>query len=243
VQQFYENVNAYQYQQAYALLGSKWHSQQSLTNFTNGYANTAFVQCKPTGEQTSGNSTIVNVKLISWHNDGNIVGYTGHYTVGTENGELLIRGGNNTLTAAPQGTPPLCKISDLDLSFGPWQGAAGSRVGSVAGTNKSDRTCVLGGAPRVTLIDQQGQTLISTSDAGSPPVAIHVAPGEGAGAPLRFANWCGDMGNPSSLTAQVPGDSAKGVVSYQSNGISYPPCLGEGQAALMEIRGWTREAS
>jgi hypothetical protein len=95
----------------------------------------------------------------------------------------------------------------------------------------------------VTLIDQQGQTLISTSDAGSPPVAIHVAPGEGAGAPLRFANWCGDMGNPSSLTAQVPGDSAKGVVSYQSNGISYPPCLGEGQAALMEIRGWTREAS
>src|SRR5262249_27332721 len=39
--QFYENVNAYQYADAYALLGSKWHSQQSLSNFTNGYSNTA----------------------------------------------------------------------------------------------------------------------------------------------------------------------------------------------------------
>src|SRR4051812_41139157 len=113
VQRFYENVNAYQYKQAYELLGSKWHSQQSLQNFTNGYGNTAFVQCKTTGETASGNSTVVNVKLISWHNDGKTVGYTGHYTVGQENGGLLILGGNNTLTAAPQGTPPLCKINDL----------------------------------------------------------------------------------------------------------------------------------
>jgi hypothetical protein len=243
VQRFYENVNAYQYKQAYELLGSKWHSQQSLQNFTNGYSNTAFVQCETTGETASGGSTTVNVKLISWHNDEKIVGYTGHYTVGEENGQLLILGGNNTLTAAPSGTPPLCKINDLSLSTGQWQGAAGSRIGSVVGTNESDQTCVLGGSPRVTLIDEMGNVLISTSEAGSPPTAIHVGSGKSAEAPLSFSNWCGDTGNPSSLRAQVPGDTATGEVSYVANGISYPPCNGPGQAALMQIKGWTTSPS
>ena len=36
VQRLYENIDAYQYGQAYDLLGSKWHSQQSLANFTKG---------------------------------------------------------------------------------------------------------------------------------------------------------------------------------------------------------------
>jgi len=243
VQRFYENVNAYQYKQAYSLLGSKWHSQQSLTNFTNGYGNTAFVQCKTTGETVSGGTTTVNVNLISWHNDGKIVGYTGHYTVGTENGQLTILGGNNTLTAAPKGTPALCKIDELELSTGPWQGAAGSRIGSIVGKNLSAHTCVLGGSPRVTLVDEAGHTLISTSSEGSPPIGIHLHPGKSAGAPLRFANWCGDTGNPASLRAQVPGDSSYGAVSDQTNGVSYPPCNGPGQAALMEIKGWTTSPS
>ncbi len=243
VQRFYENVNAYQYKQAYELLGSKWHSQQSLQNFTNGYSNTAFVQCKTTGETASGNSTTVNVKLISWHNDGKIVGYTGHYTVGEENGQLLILGGNNTLMAAPTGTPPLCKISDLSLVIGQWQGAAGSRISSIVGTNESDHTCVLGGSPRVTLIDEMGDVLISTSEEGSPPTAIHVSSGKSAEAPLSFSNWCGDTGNPSSLRAQVPGDTATGDVSHATNGISYPPCNGPGQAALMQVKGWTTSPS
>jgi Protein of unknown function (DUF4232) len=242
-QRFYENVNAYQYKQAYALLGSKWHSQQSLQNFTNGYSNTAFVQCKTTGETASGNSTVVSVKLISWHNDEKIVGYTGHYTVGEENGQLTILGGNNTLTAAPTGTPPLCKIDELSLSIGSWNGAAGSRISSIVGMNESDHTCVLGGSPRVTLIDEQGHVLISTSEEGSPPTAIHVSSGKSAEAPLSFSNWCGDTGNPASLRAQVPGDTATGDVSHDVNGISYPPCNGPGQAAHMAIKGWATTPS
>src|SRR5215211_5044497 len=51
VQRFYENIDAYQYEQAYALLGSAWHARQSLADFINGYSNTAFVQCETTGEE------------------------------------------------------------------------------------------------------------------------------------------------------------------------------------------------
>lgn len=243
VQRFYENVDAYQYKQAYALLGAKWHTQQSLQRFTNGYGNTAFVQCKTTSEQTSGNTTVVGVHLISWHNDGKIVGYTGHYTVGEENGQLLILGGINTLTAAPSGTPPLCTIDDLSLATGAWQGAAGSRIGSIVGTNQSDRPCTLGGAPRVTLIDEQGHELVSTSEEGSPPTAIHVGPGKSAEAPLSFSNWCGDTGSPASLRAQVPGDTGSADVHHQANGISYPPCNGPGQSAHIAIKGWTTSPS
>jgi hypothetical protein len=238
VQSFYENVDAYQYEQAYALLGSTWHSRQSLDDFTNGYANTAFVQCETTGEKASGSSTIVSVNLISWHNDGEIVGYAGQYTVGEENGQLLILDGNNTVVAAPEGTPPLCKINDLSLSFGSWQGAAGSRVGSIVGTNRSNDTCALGGAPRVILVDQKWNVLISTSEEGSPPVAIHIGTGESAQAPLSFSNWCGDTGNPLLLGAMVPGDTATGDVSEQPNSVSYPPCNGPGQAARLAIKGW-----
>jgi hypothetical protein len=239
VQQFYGLVNTYQYEQAYALLGPAWHARQSLADFTNGYANTAFVQCKTTGEEASASSNIVNVELISWHNDGEIVGYTGHYTVGEEQGQLRLLDGNNTVTAAPAGTPPLCTIDDLTLSFGPWQGAAGSRIGSIVGENRSADTCALGGSPRVILVDQEWNVLISTSEEGSPPVAIYAGAGESAQAPLSFSNWCGDTSDPLLLGAMVPGDTATGEVSQQPNGISYPPCNGPGQAARLAIKGWT----
>jgi hypothetical protein len=239
VQQFYELVDAYQYGQAYALLGSKWHSQQSQSNFTNGYSNTAFVQCKTTGETPSGSSTVVGVKLISWHNDGNVVAYTGSYTVGMENGTLLILAGNNKVTSVPSGTPPLCKIADVSFSFGAWNAGAGNRESSIVAKNKSSHTCVLGGSPRVTLVDQHGHTLVSTSEAGSVPEAVTLGTGDSAAAPLRFSNWCGDTTNPKSVKAELPGDlSATGSVSFSTYGISYPPCNGAGQAAVLDIKGF-----
>src|SRR5215213_3204355 len=40
VLQFYENIDAYQYQDAYALLGSTWQTEQSEEHFITGYHNT-----------------------------------------------------------------------------------------------------------------------------------------------------------------------------------------------------------
>lgn len=236
VRRFYELVDAYQYEQAYGLLGAKWHSQQSLANFTNGYGDTAFVQCTTTGETASGDTTRVGVKLVAWHNDGGIVGYTGAYTVGSENGRLTILAGNNTFMPVPSGTPPLCTMADLDLAFGPWQGAAGSREGSVVATNRGAATCALGGSPRITLTDTAGAVLVSTSEEGSSPEAVILHPGEQAQAPLRFSNWCGRT---ATARAEIPGDTAVGHVSDDAYGIAYPPCNGPGQAAVMGVKGWT----
>lgn len=240
VQRFYELVDAYQYADAYDLLGQEWHTQQSEERFTRGYGNTGFVQCTTTGE-TAGNGgiVIVGVELISWHNDGNIVGYTGQYTVGTEAGTMKILAGDNTPMDPPSGTPPLATLADLGLAFGPWQGAAGSREGAIIATNQSSRTVALGGSPRVTLVDTEGNTLRSTPREGSPPVAIMLAPGDRAYAPLRFSNWCGDTGDPASVQAELPGNSGTIDVTYGDNGISYPPCNGAGQPATLSIKGWT----
>jgi hypothetical protein len=129
-------------------------------------------------------------------------------------------------------------MADLDLAFGPWQGAAGSRTGSIVATNRGAVTCALGGSPRITLTDTAGAVLASTAEAGTPPEAVIVRSGEQAYAPLRFSNWCGRT---ATARAEIPGDTAVGQVDDRENGIAYPPCNGPGQAAVMEIKGWTRQ--
>ena len=241
VQRFYGLVDAYRYPDAYALLGKKWHAQQREKSFTKGYGDTAFVQCLVTGEATGdGGTVIVSVELLSWHNDEKIVAYRGHYTVGMDGGALTILAGDNTPTDPPAGTPPLGTLGDVTLAFGPWEGAAGSRNGAIVATNNGARTIALGGSPRVTLKDTSGNTLVSTSEEGSHPVAIVLAPNQQAYAPLRFSNWCGATGDPASVRAELPGDTGTTQVSYRDFGISYPPCNGAGQPATLSIKGWTK---
>jgi hypothetical protein len=237
VQSFYESVDAYQYEDAYAMLGSAWQAEQSRDNFIQGYHNTAFVQCDITGEEAVSDGTSVKVKLISWHNDGKIQGYTGHYMVGEERGQLRILAGDNTPTSAPSGTPPLCRIDDLSFRLGEWTAGAGNRFSTVIATNAGEDACVLGGSPRITLTDAASHELVSTSEAGSAPTGITVQPGDEASASLRFANWCEGDDEPFSATVEVPGDTHNGTVDL-SGGLSLPPCLGEGEPALLGIRGW-----
>ena len=240
VLQYYENVDAYQYADAYALLGSKWHSQQSLANLTKGYADTAFVQCQATSEQPSGANTIVHVKLISWHNDGTIVAYTGSYTVGPENGKTLILSGSNTKTTVPAGTPHLCTIADLSFSFGQWTAGAGQRFSSLVAKNASSATCVVGGSPRILIDTANHHELASTSEIGNPPTAIKLAPGASAHADLRFTNWC-ESTSGNTVRVDVPGDTHRGTVS--SPVITYPPCLGSGESAGMQVKAFQSGAA
>lgn len=241
VQRLYENVDAYRYGQAYALLGAARRGEQSSAAFAGGYPNTAFVQCEVSSTKPVGNGAVaVHVRLVSWHNDGRIMGYEGVYTVGSEAGTLAILAGDHVPTVVPEGTPPLCTVDDLMFGFGPWEGAAGSRVGSIVGRNTGGGTCVAGGSPRVTLTDTGRHTLRSTSREGSPPLGIVLAPGGSAHAPLRFADWCGPTSS-ASIAVELPGDPAIAIIDAGTVGISYPPCLGEGQGGLLEIKGWVAD--
>jgi hypothetical protein len=233
---FYENIDAYQYKDAYALLGSKWRAQQSLSNFTKGYADTAFVQCQTTTVKTNGANTDVGVTLISWHNDGKIVHYQGSYTVGTEKGKLLILAGNNSVvTPSGESPAPLCKIADLKFGFGSWDAGAGQRYSTIVATNASTKRCAVGGSPRITIDTAAHQELYSTSEPGNPPQAVVLDPNDSAHAPLKFSNWC-EATSGNAFTVEVPGDKAHGTINSPT--ISYPPCLGAGQASTMSIKAF-----
>lgn len=241
VEQFYQYVDAYDYASAYALLGSGWQQSQSATSFENGYGDTAFVDLVITGTDNGDNGTKqVNVKLTSWHNDGSVHAYSGYYVVGSEGGSTLMLDAQIAPATAPD-VAPLCTIDDLSFSLTGGDAGAGSRFGSVIGTNESNAACVLGGSPRLILRDQTtGNRLVSTSEAGSPATAIVVQPGESGAAQYRFSNWCG--ANPPknfTLSVEVPGDFSDGTITDGLDTISFPPCLGSGESALLGVQGWT----
>lgn len=95
VQTFYNDVNARNYSDAYALLSNEWHHQTSLTDFSNGYQNTIKDTLKIEGTQTLADGTIqVNMQLqaLEQHADGSqgTTNYAGFYVVGLEGGKLRI---------------------------------------------------------------------------------------------------------------------------------------------------------
>ncbi len=240
VEQFYQLVDAYDYASAYALLGSAWQQSQSQSTFTNGYADTAFVELRVSGTAEAKDGKQVNVKLTSWHNDGSVKGYAGHYVVGTEGGQTKLISASIKAAAAPS-VPPLCKLADLSFALQGGDAGAGSRFGSIVGTNTSGDTCVVGGSPALTIRDSStGNRLDSTSEPGTPATAVTLAPNASAVAEYRFANWCG--ANPPknfSVTVHVPGDFGNATITDELDTISFPPCLGSGEAALLGIKGWT----
>lgn len=244
VEQFYQFVDAYDYASAYALLGSDWQQSQSEANFTNGYGDTAFVELDITGtsEGSNGNKE-VNVKLTSWHNDATVHGYSGYYVVGREGAEgrnTRILSADIKVAAAPN-VAPLCTLDDLSFAIGEGDAGAGNRFGTVIGTNVSSSACVVGGSPALTLRDETtGNRLYSTSEPGSPAVGITLQPNDSAQAEYRFSNWCGST-DPSdfSLSVEVPGDFSQGTIPDGPENLSFPPCLGSGESALLGVKGWT----
>lgn len=240
VGRFYELIDAYRYEQAYTLLGARRKARRSLDRFTSGYRNTAFVQCRTTIETISDNAASIGADLVSWHNDGSIVAYKGTYIVSQEQGQLAIVSADVMETSVPEGTPRLCGVSEVDLAFGPWHGAAGSREGSILATNTSGAACALGGSPRLSLTDAAGNVLVSTSEAGSSPEAVVLGPGESARATVRFSNWCGVTDGTAAVRAALPGGADTAPVSAAGEGVSWPPCNGPGQPPSLQVRGWTR---
>jgi hypothetical protein len=236
---YYQLVDAYRYDDAYALLGSAWQSGQSLADFTGGYGNTAFVQCQVTSATAGKNGMVtVRVRLLSWHNDGDIAAYSGAYTVGAEGGQMRIISGKNSVVDLPAGTRPLCSLDQLSFGLAPWDAGAGNRTSAVLATNTGSRSCVVGGSPRLEI--KNGKfTVRSDSQIGSPPTGVMLGPGNTAKAPLRFADWCEPTSGKTSVTVEVPGDDRVGKLNPGSAGISYPPCNGAGQPALLEVAGWT----
>lgn len=106
VQNFYSDVNARNYSDAYALLSNDWHHQQSLTDFSNGYQNTLNDTLKIESTQTLADGTIqinVQIQAVERQADGSnrTAAYAGFYVIGKEGGNLrILRGTLNPQTGA-----------------------------------------------------------------------------------------------------------------------------------------------
>ncbi|HXW46353.1 MAG TPA: DUF4232 domain-containing protein [Streptosporangiaceae bacterium] len=86
--------------------------------------------------------------------------------------------------------PAACAASQLQLSVGPENGAAGSLYYPVQFTNTSDASCTLYGYPGVALVSAPGGSIVGAAAVRNPtfPAAlITIAPGGVAHAPLQVA--------------------------------------------------------
>jgi hypothetical protein len=144
-------------------------------------------------------------------------------------------------SAAPTATATAvaaCASGDLQVTGGPWGGAAGSRGSDIVVENVGTAACLLPAAATVALVDEAGTVLLTNAppEAGSGP---ELAPGATTGFSVVFGNWC-DQGValPLHLELALSGDTADidGLTVATSDDL--PPCNGPGDPATLSTTDW-----
>ncbi|TQF65839.1 DUF4232 domain-containing protein [Rhodococcus spelaei] len=93
----------------------------------------------------------------------------------------------STATDRPAADPNACTATELTLTAGQSEGAAGSVIIPLVFTNKGARTCVLDGFPGVSYVTGEGGTEVgaAATRAGSSAGPVRLAPGTKATANVR----------------------------------------------------------
>ncbi len=97
VEYFYESLNAYDYVTAYSLLGSQFQSNDSYTDFRNGYINTVNVTVNDSTSTLDGDQANVTVDVQADERSGGTTQtslYKATYKVGYEDDKLKILSGS-----------------------------------------------------------------------------------------------------------------------------------------------------
>jgi uncharacterized protein DUF4232 len=147
-------------------------------------------------------------------------------------------------TGGPSGStaPAACATSDLSALVR-FEGAMGSREGSIQVTNDGTTTCTVEGRPALHVLDANDQeaadvTLMQVdatwqidhedAPAGWPTVTL--APGDAGSVRASWSNWCGDQGVTWALGL------ADGTVPVQGiDASTIPPCNGPGMPSIVQI--------
>ncbi len=95
IQQYYDYINAKNYDAAYDLFAPELQQMQSRQEFINGFNTTAHDTLTIVNAKMADNKTAeVDVTLQAEQTDGTVKNYAGYYLVTKENGKLLILKGN-----------------------------------------------------------------------------------------------------------------------------------------------------
>ena len=128
--------------------------------------------------------------------------------------------------SAPVAAIVACTTEMLEASVGQWEGAAGSRIGSLTVKNASGAACGLPSSITPLLIDRNGHDLIVGKPASMEPVTIPA--GGSLHTLIRAGNYCGPTAQePAAVVLTFTGQRllVKPAAGDTSSGV--PPCMGE----------------
>lgn len=137
-----------------------------------------------------------------------------------------------------------CAFDQLEASVA-FEGAAGSREGTVDLRNTAGGSCTLQGTPDVALTDSDGHPIDGVTVLGSPPgwkvegapepdgwPVVTLVSGDIASVRIRWSNWCDSPATPS-LRLSTPGGADAATITMDA--MSVPPCNGEGMPSTLEV--------
>lgn len=130
-----------------------------------------------------------------------------------------------------------CAAASLEVTGGPWGGAAGSRGSDIQVRNTSQELCVLPAGPSVALVDQAGAVLLSTPPQAGP--GPQLAPGSSSTFSLVMGNWCNqDASLPLHFSLALAGESMDVAGLSVTTVDDLPPCNGPDQPATLTTTSW-----
>ena len=139
-----------------------------------------------------------------------------------------------------------CQGSDLAAQVMDWQGAAGTRFGTVKVRNTGATGCLVSGTPGLQLIDGQGHVFVDSATLGEPASASPAVPvltlqaggADSAYLLVGLSNYCGaDPATPIRLGLVLPANLGS-VTATMANGVvlAMAPCNGPGMPASLHVQ-------
>lgn len=153
-------------------------------------------------------------------------------------------------TPAPTVAPTVggiqpCTGSDLALAVNRWEGAAGSRFGTLAAQNTSATDCTVSGAPGVQLVDGKSNVFLDSANLGAPATAtptdvivLHGGRADSLYLVVQLSNYCGAAPSPPVTVALVLPENLGRVVASNDAGVNVDmaPCNGPGAATTLDVQ-------
>jgi hypothetical protein len=143
----------------------------------------------------------------------------------------------------------MCTPSDLEAKLVRWEGAAGSRFGTISMQNTSSTDCTVSGTPGVLLLDRSSQAFLNSRDLGAPATTTPTTPvftlqpakANTIYLVIQLSNYCGakpappvsvalDLADPNAPDWRVHVTSDTGVT------IDMAPCNGAGAPTTLDVQ-------
>jgi hypothetical protein len=132
-----------------------------------------------------------------------------------------------------------CAVADLHAAITAWEGAAGSRIGTVEMTYTGSTPCTIPSTSEVWLIDVTGAALINGTGVDS-STNESVTVGDRLTTLVRASNGCGEQPT-RAVTVAFATDTGRVVATpLTPTDKTMPPCNGPGEASIIEMQPWTR---